>query len=236
VRGTPRRSGWPASSGVKMNRHERRKAKAIGPKLVIPKITKVHESGHALGRVLTIRDFAYDDSFAIDRIEFDFKNDLATTYGPVLAKEMDDRIPRQGSEIDISVASIREACEGMDVSNWMRAKLFLIAMGPAAEARFLGKPLEYDLLSNEHCHSDLQDMVDTCAMAGISKQNVGRQIGIACVQAGNFVYLSEAWEAINRLADALPDSGGRFDGKKAIRILAILPFSRGEIGRDWPVD
>jgi hypothetical protein len=49
----------------------------------------------------------------------------------------------------------------------MRVKLFELAMGPAAVARFLGVPLDFDLLNGPNCRGNLKDMVKYTVAAGV---------------------------------------------------------------------
>jgi hypothetical protein len=214
--------GGNRSKSMMPNRHERR---ALASIFVFPKITKVHEAGHALGRVLTEGDLSGGEYPVIDYIDFEVikrKGEIearATVYGPLFSVEMEKRIPVD-KKTSVSVESIRRACEGMDLSRWMRAKLFIIAMGPAAEARFSGKPIA-DVLQTPDCEGDLKDMVWTCAAAGIEDDDESNhQFQMACVRAEHVVRQDAAWAAINRLAEAFP-ARGRFDGKRAVEILSV---------------
>jgi hypothetical protein len=225
-----------------MNRHERR---ALVSTFVFPEITKVHEAGHALGRVLTAGDMGPDQYPVIEYIDFEVikrKGEVearATVYGPLFSAEMEERIPVDKKTTSLSVESIRRACEGMDLSRWMRAKLLIIAMGPAAEARFSGKPMA-DVLQTPDCQGDLKDMVWTCAAAGIFRSHedddeTDHQIQMACVHAEHVVRQDASWAAINRLAEAFP-ARGRFDGKRAVEILSVGVRELQATGIKVPMD
>jgi hypothetical protein len=101
----------------------------------------------------------------------------------------------------------------------MQAKLLEIAMGPAAEARFLGKRI-LDALATDVCKEDQRDFVATCWTARIDDADeMVKHIDVACSRAERIVGERVNWQAINRLADALPNRGS-FDGRRAVEILA----------------
>jgi hypothetical protein len=54
-------------------------------------------------------------------------------------------------------------------------------------------------------------------------------LNIACQLAGSVVCHDGYWTAIERLADVLPDRGGVFRGKKAIKVLATEPWEPGAL-------
>jgi hypothetical protein len=190
-----------------------------------PLSTKIHEAGHALGLVLTVGDFGYDgDVSPIKKITFEIKHGMiiAATHGLTVSAMMLQRFTANEIKMLTSLPpeAVRRACAGLDMSKWMRAKLLVSAMGPAAEARFSNMVLT-DVLNAQRCQHDRQDMVTTCMIGGVQeKDEIDKEIGFACVHAGQIVRQDAAWEAISRLAAALPDSGS-FSGNKAVEILAM---------------
>lgn len=196
---------------------------------------KVHEAGHALGKLLAAPNLGRKEHEAIARI--DFTNSIATTCGPMLSVEMEACVRETyGTREDGTIAitsltreQIRKACKELDTNRWMQAKLLETAMGPAAEARFLGKQID-EVLAMSACKGDCRDLVVICWMAGIDDTHeMVKPISVARARAVHVVSQETEWEAINQLADALPNRGS-FDGKKAIEILATALRSRDSVG------
>jgi hypothetical protein len=205
------------------NRHQRRAlAKASRAKLVIPRVTKIHEAGHALGRLLVVRELGHEIERAIHSIVFEA--DLATTYGPALTREMEEQMKESD---EFRLEQIGRVCDGLDLKHWARIKLFEGAMGPASEARFSGVPLDFDLLSGPHCGDDFKDMVRHTKAAGLGVAT--DLMNTACILANSVIHNAGYWAAIERLANVLPDRGGSFDGKKAIEILSVEPWEAGTL-------
>jgi hypothetical protein len=186
-------------------------------------IFEVHEAGHALGKFLTAADLGRDEHEAI--WGFEFQDRIAVTYGPMLSAEMEKCVRKAYSVPDdvklhdtsLTREQMRKACEAMDTSRWMEAKLLELAMGPTAEARLLGKPI-IDVLAT--CKEDHSDLMATCWTARIEDvDEMVKHMDVACSRAGRIVGEPVNWQAINRLADALPNRGS-FDGRKAVEILA----------------
>jgi hypothetical protein len=185
-------------------------------------ICKVHEAGHALGRFLTAADLGREEHENIWRI--DLQDDFAVTYGPMLSEEMETcvrkaygvRDDEKLQDTSLTREQMRKACEAIDTSRWMQAKLLEIAMGPAAEARFRRKPI-IDVLAT--CKDDHRDLLATCWTARIDDDEMPKHIHPALLRAERIVREPVNWQAINRLADALPNWGS-FDGGKAVEILA----------------
>jgi hypothetical protein len=185
----------------------------------------VHEAGHALGRFLTAAELGRGEHEAIWRIEFE--DCIGLTFGPMLSAEMETCVRKAYGVRDneklhdtsLTREQIRKACEAIDTSRWMQAKLLEIAMGPAAEARFLGKRI-VDALARDGCQEDQRDFVATCWTARIDDADeMAEHIDVACSRAERIVGERGNWQAINRLADAFP-TWGSFDGTKAVEILA----------------
>jgi hypothetical protein len=187
------------------------------------RIFKVHEAGHALGRFLTAADLGREEHEAI--WGFVFQDRIAITLGPMLSAQMEKCVRKAYSVRDdvklhdtsLTREQMRKACEAIDTSQWMEAKLLEVAMGPAAEARFLGKPI-IDVLAT--CKEDHSDLMATCWTARIDDvDEMVKHMDVACSRAVRIVGERVNWQAINRLADALPNRGS-FDGRKAVEILA----------------
>jgi hypothetical protein len=233
-----------------MNRAERRRAAAMMRRTPIPRETLVHEAGHAVGRVLVAAADEWRAEEAIERIEIyrrpravgmsvDGRADLGTqacTSGKMFSKRMQafvlakfptmEGVP-EGAGFDVVSAEMRAA--GIDVDRWCLDKSAYLVMGPAAEARYLKKPLELEDYAFE---SDLKQAIECNLMAGITDATLTAAIERACRRAEELLDTPGAWSAVLALADALKD--GSMDGKRAAEIICRELGGRMAVPRRYP--
>jgi hypothetical protein len=227
-----------------MNRHERRAARAIARATKLEPVTAIHEAGHAVGRYLTADEIGYPADEAISYIEIgtggrcesiDGKTILlteATTYGPMLSREIFEIIRREAIRGEISTdrnrirgedakrAIAKAHSQGVDTLKWLRARLFYIMLGPAAEAKYRGIQLD-EVLASYQAESDLIDAVNTCSLAGITEEaDIYAYTDAAEARAKSTIQQPRIWQAIVTLANALP-AAGQFSGRRAAKIIEL---------------
>jgi hypothetical protein len=184
-------------------------------------ITAFHEAGHSVGRVLTASVFGVPPEGAIQRIEL--KADKATTWGPMLTREMDQLLTayneQHGKVLD--VAGLARAIETMrgkvNINQWLSARLLFTLMAPCAEALVSRTPFG-DVWESPACASDWQEAIRDCTLAGIPSNSISSVIDDNHVIAVETILRPEVWCAICTLAYALPKSG-TMRGKEAVRIV-----------------
>jgi hypothetical protein len=223
-----------------MNRHQRRAAKAKGKSAKIDPVVAIHEAGHAVARYLTAEDLGYATDQVISYIDVspttsggrsvDGTMSLtlqATTYGPMLSKEIQEIAAREFADIMKSnqftmehaaqaVAIARS--EGADISKWLRTRILTGVFGAAAEAKFLGQALE-DVWGAYETEGDMRDAVQDCFLAGVTEEDaIQTFIDEAHARAATLIEQPEVWRAVVVLADSLPESG-KFYGKQVAAII-----------------
>jgi hypothetical protein len=206
----------------------------------IERVVAIHEAGHAVARYLTAEDLGHATDPAISYIDvapatpvgqsIDGTMNLklqAITYGPMLSKDIQEVAARDFADIMSSnqftmehVAQVLATArsEGADISKWLHARILIAVFGAAAEAKFLGKPLE-DVWGAYETEADMRDAVQECFLAGVTEPDaIEAIIHEAQVRAISLVDQPEVWRAVVAMADSLPGSG-RLDGKKAVAVI-----------------
>ena len=196
-----------------LNRHERRALKSKA-RTGLGGIVAFHEAGHACGRVLAAPDFELPPEEMIDWIEIGVEYSISTiaattslislavTYGPLLSGPLQLAIDEQkniGSEhtVQTIAASISQARrDGVNVDRWLRGQLLQITMGPGAESRYRGVPIEA-IWRSEAAAKDRADAVRACVTyAGLSPEQAEVRIGEALARAEFLVQEAKVFSAI----------------------------------------
>ncbi len=218
-----------------MNRHERRAAKARLKKKPLDKVTAIHEAGHAVARILTASELGYAPCDAVDYIECGPDRHLshsrthllesqATTKGPMfsadIAENQQDYIKGNGGVLtyDDMVNIVAQAkAEGCDIKTWCQTKLAIIAAGPAAEAKYINKPI-MEVFESVQCKYDKNDAIGHCLMAGLPKDSIDAMIEGVLATSAETVQHPEIWKAIEAVADMLP-AVGRVEGRDVATVV-----------------
>ena len=103
---------------------------------------------------------------------------------------------------------------GIDVDSWCLNKSAYTLMGPAAEARYLEKPVD---LNDYAFRGDLNDLTNSHRMIGVSKEAFSPALERAQMLAGELLNRPGAWRAVLTLADAL--KVGTMDGERVAEIV-----------------
>lgn len=218
-----------------MDRQERRAAKARARGTKLDRVTAIHEAGHAIARVMTVSDFGIDEDMAVSYIEIgsrsaygksiDGRAELvsrATTYGPTLSSDLQnvfntvtanissDQLGRNHIDEAIRVAE----ANGVDISNWLRARMLIAVFGAAAEARQTEKNI-YDVWNGYEAEGDVRGAVSDGLHAGLSASEIEDFIDEAINRAKYLIARIEIWGAVTSVADAMP-SRGRMPGERVL--------------------
>jgi hypothetical protein len=223
-----------------MKRHQSRAPKAEAKSAKIERVVAIHEAGHAVARYLTADDFGHTTDHAISYIDLapatpalqsvDGTMSLtfqATTYGPMLSKEIQKVATRNFADIlrsgELTMEHVAEAIakarsEGADIFKWLHARILIEVFGAAAEAKYSGKVFE-EVWGSHQTEADMKDAVQSCFLAGVTEAKaIEAIIDEAQAKAVGLIERPKVWQAVVALADNLPSSG-RFDGKKAAAII-----------------
>ena len=199
-----------------MNRNARRAAKAIARAVTVDRVTAVHEAGHAVGRLLTAEAMGIPFAQAVFAIEVGDggtsticsddreRRSLATCYGPMLSSDMDAayRIAYPVSDhVTTELIYTRIAKLGTPEQREIAAKarMLMIAMGPAAEARERGKPF-CDVFASEECIGDVDDFFREVALLDPANEDKDQTVAGIFAEATNLVEAGDVWGAINDIA------------------------------------
>ena len=259
-----------------MNRIQRRVARARERKArataQFPKanIVAAHEAGHAIARYLTAAEMGYSPEEAITSIEFaapdatsyagtsfDGKAQLytqATTFGPMLTKEMGQMAKRVGERMGFLPGKtlggregfnhlsqiISEArADGVDIEPWLQARAVIAVMGSAVEALVRNKPF-FDIWESHESEHDLIGFVEDCTVAEVPASEISSRIDAAVERAIELLKDSHVIAAVNALATQLLQHGTT-DGKTAARIIgdemrteAVKPSHARPSTEGWP--
>jgi hypothetical protein len=184
--------------------------------------TAIHESGHAVARVLSIGRAGITNERAIRWIEMTEGNPHCSVY-----------------ELNLDVPGLKEFGEShgikegvwptpeqwlkifsyirIDPREWASVRLFELAAGAAAQAKFRSIPFDAVWLSYG-CSDDYQKAVETCQRIGLSPPE-GREFFVkqskeACAAMDKI----DVWRAVLTLAERLPTTD-RMPGDTVISIV-----------------
>src|SRR5690349_4831048 len=134
--------------------------------------TAVHESGHAVARVMSIGHVGITNENAIRWIEMDWGTPHCSVFELPLntpgLKEFGDREGiREGIWPTVEEWRKLFSFMGIDPLEWASVRLFEIAAGAAAQAKFTGVSFElawYD----DGCRDDRQKAIEACQRIGLN--------------------------------------------------------------------
>jgi hypothetical protein len=223
-----------------MNRHQRRAAKAQGTSKKLDPVVAIHEAGHAVARVLSATDFGRTAEEMISHIDvatgeslgqsfFDKSVTLksqAVTYGPTLSSELQAIFDRITQNVDPNritkqyiVDTLKVAkTEGVDLTQWLRARMLISTLASAAEAKHTGRPIG-DVWNSPESEGDLKGAVEDGIYADLPTDQIATYIGEALDRSEVLVNQANVQRAIHALAEALPASG-RLKGPRAVSLIS----------------
>jgi hypothetical protein len=228
----------------RLNRRQRRAAKAAARGRRVDRRIAVHEAGHAVGRVLVAGLLGWDIGEIINSVEIRAASidvgvsqdglaslvSQATTYGPFLSKPMEDFLRARNAKLDIAAVTDAAVTEmraaGIDVDGWLRAESLVCVFGPMAEATLVGRCYD-DALGDYSSEADLADIVRSGDLCGKTRAETAEVINEAVGIAHHLMAEQPGvWPAILALADNL--KFGRNDGREAA---ATIVKAMGSTGR-----
>jgi hypothetical protein len=220
-----------------MNRHERRANAAKVRSSKLEQVAAIHESGHAVARVLVAIEAGDPINEAVSHIEIGMGQQLgrslntqaelysmATTYGPWLPPIAEAFVMSLGlkSGDTPSFKQLQEAIHaakraGVDVKAWAAGRVFHTAAGAAAEAQFTRQT--FDAIWNSYaCEGDLSAANRDCIIAGLDESVGPDFISEHASRAVAAMKRADVWCAVLALADRLPNHG-KMAGSTAIAII-----------------
>jgi hypothetical protein len=140
--------------------------------------TAVHESGHAVARVLSIGRVGITNENAIRWIEMDRDTPHCSVFElPLNMPGLKEFGEREGVREGIwpTVEQWRKLFSfmGIDPLEWASVRLFEITAGAAAQAKFTGAP--FDLVwCDGGCSDDRQNVIETCQRIGLNEREAMR--------------------------------------------------------------
>lgn len=171
----------------------------------------VHESGHAVARVLSIGRIAITSENAIRWIEMDHGTPHCSVFELPLSmpglKEFGEREGiREGRWPTVEQWRKLFSFMGIDPLEWASVRLFEIAAGAAAQAKFTGAP--FDLVwYSAGCSDDRQKVAETCQRIGLNEPEAIGLFVQRSKEARIAMDKTDVWRAVLTLAKRLPTTG-----------------------------
>ncbi|HTR84804.1 MAG TPA: hypothetical protein VMI56_10020 [Reyranella sp.] len=171
----------------------------------------VHESGHAVARVLSIGRVGITDKNAIRWIEMDQGTPHCSVFElPMGMPGLKEFGEREGIQEGIwpTVEQWRKLFSfmGIDPLEWASVRLFEITAGAAAQAKFVG--VSFDLVWNDDgCSDDRRNVIETCRRIGLNEPEIRRLFVERAKEACIAMDKADVWRAVLTLAKRLPPTG-----------------------------
>jgi hypothetical protein len=128
---------------------------------------------------------------------------------------------------DVQALAPEMRAAGVDLAWWFRAKSIELILGPMAEAKLLGKPLE-DVWDAETSEGDRRGVVRAGLICGMNVDEIDEETNKSIVIVENLMTTRpELRHAISALADTL--KFGYNDGRKAVDVIAATLMKSGAI-------
>jgi hypothetical protein len=184
--------------------------------------TAVHESGHAVARVLSIGRVGITNENAIRWIEMDMKNPHCSVFElpmnmPGLKEFGESKGIREGVWPTVEQWHKLFSFMSIDPLEWASVRTFEITAGAAAQAKFLKIP--FDMVWYDHgCGDDRDNVIETCQRIGLGQIETIRLFVEQSKEACVAMEKPDVWRAVLTLAERLPATG-RMPGKTVISIV-----------------
>ena len=182
----------------------------------------VHESGHAVARVLSIGSVGITNENAIRWIEMDQGNPhcsvLELPLGMPGLREYGESEGISGDR-KWTVEEWRKifARMGIDPMEWAGVRIFEIAAGAAAQAKFVDVSFG-PVWHHDGCSDDRDKVMETCQRIGLSGEEAMKLFAERAEEACNTMDNPDVWRAVLTLAEQLP-ADGRMRGDTVVSIV-----------------
>jgi hypothetical protein len=182
----------------------------------------VHESGHAVARVLSIGRVGITNENAIRWIEMDWGTPHCSVFELPLnmpgLKEFGEREGiREGRWPTVEEWRKLFSFMRIDPLEWASVRLFEISAGAAAQAKFTG--VSFDLVwSDGGCDDDRQKAIETCQRIGLNELKATIIFVEQSKEACTVMDKTDVWRAVLTLAERLPVTG-RMPGDTVVSIV-----------------
>jgi len=182
----------------------------------------VHESGHAVARVMSIGRAGITNENAIRWIEMDQGTPHCSVFElpldmPGLKEFGESEGIREGIWPTVEQWHKLFSFMGIDPLEWASVRLFEIAAGAAAQAKFTGIPFDM-VWWDGGCSDDRQKAIETCQRIGLNEAEAKDFFVESSKEACAAMDRADVWRAILFLAGQLPTTG-RMPGSTAISII-----------------
>jgi len=182
----------------------------------------VHESGHAVARVLSIGRVGITNENAIRWIEMDWGTPHCSVFELPLnmpgLKEFGEREGiREGSWPTVEEWHKLFSFMGIDPLEWARVRLFEITAGAAAQAKFTDVSFDSVWLDGG-CSDDRQKAIETCQRIGLNEQEARGLFVERSKEACTVMDKTDVWRAVLTLAERLPTTG-QMPGETVVSIV-----------------
>lgn len=164
--------------------------------------TAVHESGHAVARVLSIGRVGINNENAIRWIEMDWGTPHCSVF-----------------ELPLNMPGLKEfgEREGIRSIGWAGVRLFEITAGAAAQAKFTGVAFD-SVWYDGGCSDDRQKAIETCQRIGLNGPEATGLLVEWSKEACAVMDKTDVWRAVLTLAERLPTTG-RMAGDTVVSIV-----------------
>ena len=182
----------------------------------------VHESGHAVARVLSIGRVGITNENAIRWLEMDWGTPHCSVVElPLSMPGLKEFGEREGIKEGVwpTVEQWRKLFSfmGIDPFEWASVRLFEITAGAAAQAKFLG--VSFDLIWYDGgCSDDRQKAIETCQRIGLNEAEAKGLFVERAREACTVVDQTDVWRAVLTLAERLPTTG-QMPGETVVSIV-----------------
>ena len=221
-----------------MNRHERRAFKAQARSAKLDRITAIHEAGHAVARVLTATDFGIAEAEAVAHIEIGLTSACArsrdgfaelisgaVTIGPMLSAKLQslyETVTNGLPQDQIGTSHITRAFQlaeanGVEHSDWLRARMLISVFGAAAEARHTGRDI-LEIWNGYEAEADVNAARADGSYAGLSPLQTDDFIAEAISRAQVLISQPDVWAAVTSVANNMPNRG-KMSGERVVRLV-----------------
>lgn len=182
----------------------------------------VHESGHAVARVLSIGRVGITNENAIGWIEMDEGTPHCSVFELPLGmpglKEFGEREGiREGARWTVEDWRKLFSFMGIDPFEWASVRLFEITAGAAAQAKFTD--VSFGLVWHDYgCSDDREKVIETCQRIGLNGSEAIKLFAERAEEACTVMDKPNVWRAVLALAERLPTTG-RMPGETVVSIV-----------------
>lgn len=183
----------------------------------------VHESGHAVARVLSIGRAGITNENAIQWIEMD----RGTPHCSVFELPLNMPGLREFGESEGIMEGIPWTVEQwrklfsymrIDPFEWAGVRIFEITAGAAAQAKFTGASFGLVWRGDDGCSDDREKVIETCRRIGLNGSEATMLFAERAEEACTVMDKPDVWRAVLTLAEQLPATG-RMPGDIVVSIV-----------------